>query len=141
MADAITGNTQLGATKNDYIIEIVQKELKFKAKMAPWFRDVSSFATKGRKTIEFPKLESFTVANRTEGSAGDASTLVATTDSMSLDFNAYVAWIIDSMSEVQSNIDSQIEYAKRAASAHARAYRFIRDARFSGDQYENTCLS
>jgi hypothetical protein len=120
MADVITGDTQLGATKNEAIESLVQRELKAKSILSGFVTDVSRFAITRRKSIEFPKLESFTPINRTEGAAGDAATLVATTDKLDLNQNAYVAWIVDSMSEVQSSIDSQLEYAKRAASGHGR---------------------
>lgn len=120
MADAIVGNAELGATKQDLIASAVQRELAFRAKLVPTVMDVSQFAQPGAKTIEFPKLTSFSVTKRTEGSAGDATVLTATTDVMPLDQNAYVAWIIDSKSALQSRIDAQVEYATRAASAHGR---------------------
>lgn len=120
MADLITGNTELVATKQDLIAAVVQKELQFQAKLLPFVTDVSQFAIKGAKTIAFPKLTSFSITNRAEGVAGDSSVLTAATDSIALNFNAYCAWIIDSMSEVQTSIDAQMEFARRAASAHGR---------------------
>ena len=120
MADAITGNTELVATKQDLIASIVLKELQFQAKLSQTVTDVSMFAVKGAKTISFPKLSSFSVINRVSGVAGAASALTAVTDILNLDFNAYVAWIIDSFDEVQTTIQAQIEFARRAASAHGR---------------------
>lgn len=120
MADLITGNTQLAPTKADIIAAVVQKELQFSAKLLPYVSDVSMWAVKGAKTVNVPKLNSFTVTNRTSGSPGDASQLTATTDQIALSFNAYVAWIIDSMDEIQTSIEAQMEFAKRAASAHGR---------------------
>lgn len=120
MADVITGNTQLTATKEAVIAAIVQKELKFASKMLPLVTDVSVFAGKGAKSVSFPKLASFTVTNRASGVAGDASTLLSSVDTIALDQNAYVAWIIDSMDETQTKIEAQLEFAKRAASAHGR---------------------
>lgn len=120
MADVITGNTELGATKQDLIAAIVQKELALKAKLTPWFTDVSMFAVPGSKSISFPKLTSFTVIDRAEASAGDASVLTAAVDTMSLEFNAYVAWVIDAMTKKQANIQVELEFAKRAATAHGR---------------------
>ena len=120
MADVITGDTQLGASKNDLILSVVQKELQFKAKLASYVSDVSVFARPGNQSISFPKLTSFTVVNRASGVAGDASALTATVDKMDLDFNAYVSWIIDSLDETQTSIDAQLEFAKRAAGAQGR---------------------
>ena len=120
MADSIVGNTEMGASKQDLIAAAVQRELKFRAKLLPTVMDVSQFAQPGQKSIEFPKLSSFTAAKSVEGSRGDSNVLTATTDSMALSENAYVAWIIDATSQLQSRIDAQVEYARRAASAHGR---------------------
>lgn len=120
MADVITGNTELSSTKAALIASIVQKELAFKAKLTPYFTDLSSLALPGHNSISVPKLSSFTVVDRAEGSYGDASALTASVDTMLLDQNAYVSWIIDSVTAIQSNIPAQIELAKRAAAAQAR---------------------
>lgn len=120
MADLITGNTQLSPTKAEIIAAVVQKELAFQAKLLPYVTNVSQFAVKGANNISFPKLSSFTIVNRTSGAQGDASVLTATKDTIALSFNAYCAWIIDSMDEVQTSIEAQMEFAKRAAASHGR---------------------
>lgn len=120
MADAIAGNTELGATKQALITSLVQKELAFNAMLKGTVTDVSSFAVPGALSISFPKLTSFTVINRTEGAQGDASALTATVDTMLLNFNAYVAYVIDAMTKKQANINAELEYAKFAAAAHGR---------------------
>jgi N4-gp56 family major capsid protein len=120
MADVITGNTQLSATKNDLITSLVQKELKFRAKLLATVTDLSSYAGKGMKSISFPKLSSFTVENRASAAPGEIQALSATTDKLDLNLNAYVSWLVDSSDEIQSSIDVQIENALRAASAHGR---------------------
>ncbi len=120
MADLIIGNTEIGNTKATLISKLVQKELAFKPMLVKTITDVSAFAQPGHKTISFPKLSSFTVVNRSEGAYGDASQITSTLDSMNLDFNAYVSWIIDSFTQTQAGIDAQLEAAKLAASAQAR---------------------
>ena len=120
MADLITGNTQLAPTKADIIAAVVQKELQFQAKLLPYVTDVSMFAVKGAKSINVPKLDAFTIANRASGVPGDSSVLTSAVDSIALSFNAYCAWIVDSADEIQSSIQVQMEFAKRAASAHGR---------------------
>lgn len=120
MADLITGNTELGPTKNEIITSLVQKELVFASKLLPTVTDVSMFAIKGASSISFPKFSSFTVVDRASGVQGDASVLTALKDTMSLDFNAYVAYIIDSSDEIQSSVEVQSLFAQRAAGAHAR---------------------
>lgn len=120
MADLIHGNTEVGATKEALIAAVVQRELISGSIVAPYCYDVSQYCEPGAKTIEFPKAGHFTVSNRTEGSAGDASVVTYSTDMLSLNKNAYVAWIVDYKSKVQSKIDVQMDLAARAAKAHAK---------------------
>lgn len=120
MADVITGNTELGLTKQTLIANLVQKELAFNAKLVPFVTDVSSFAVPGAKQINFPKLTSFTVVNRAEAAKGDATALTNSVDSLLLDQNAYVSWIIDAFTAKQSNIEPLMRFAQRAAAAQAR---------------------
>lgn len=120
MADSNTGNTEVGNTKQDLIAALVQRELRFNAKLAPLFTDVSIFAVEGSKSISFPKLTSFTIQDRSEGQKGDAQALTSTLDQLDLNINAYVAWIVDAMTKKQANINVELEYARRAASAHGR---------------------
>jgi hypothetical protein len=120
MSDVITGNTQLGSTKQDLIAAIVQRELAASAMFLPTITDLSMFAVKGAKSISFPKAGSFTVENRASGATGNAQTTAFTTDQMLLNVNAYVSWLVDSTDAYQSNIDVLAEYIKRASSAHAR---------------------
>jgi hypothetical protein len=120
MADAIIGNTQVTATKAAAIAAVVQKELKFQAKLLSFVTDVSAFCGKGMKSIAFPKLTSFTAVDRASGAAGDATVLTSSVDTLNLDISAYIAWLIDSQDEVQSTLNYSLEAAKRAASGLAR---------------------
>lgn len=120
MADAIHGNTQIGATKMEIIAAMVQKELKFKAVLAKYFTDVSAFAVKGAKSITFPKVGSFSVAQRASATAGDATVITATGDKLDLNIPAYIAYIIDQNDNVQSVLDWDQVCAERAGAAHAR---------------------
>lgn len=120
MADVITGNTELGTTKQDLIASIVQRELAERAKLTPFFTDLSSLVGPGMQSISVPKLTSFTVADRAEGVAGEISALTSSVDKLDLNQNLYVSWLIDSMTATQSNIPAQLEFAKRAAAAQAR---------------------
>lgn len=120
MADAIIGSTQIDATKAAAISEKVQRELKFAAKLAGTVMDVTGFAQPGLKSISFPKLSNFTVGNRSSGAAADAQVITSTVDTLALDQNAYLAWIIDGMDALQSTVKWQAELAVKAARAHAR---------------------
>jgi len=120
MADAAYGNTELVATKQALVASMVQKELITASLLAPRVMDVSSFCVPGAKSVDFPKAGNLTVLNRTEGSAGDAAAVTYGSDSLLLDQNAYVAWIIDYKSKLQSAINVQLETAAKAARAHAK---------------------
>ena len=96
---AVTGNTQLAPTKQDLIAALVQRELKFQAKLLPTVTDVSVFAVKGSKSISFPKAGSFTVENRASAASGTLQDLTFTTDQLLTDYRAYVAWSVDSVDE------------------------------------------
>lgn len=117
---SVTGNTQLGATKQDLIAALVQKELKFQAKLMGTVSDVSTFAVKGSKSISFPLATSFTVENRSSATAGTIQDLTFAKETLNFDYRAYIGWTIDSVDEYQANVDVQAEYVKRASTAHAR---------------------
>lgn len=120
MADAYMGDTELGTTKATLISSLVQRELAFNAMLASTVTDVSNFAVKGVKTINFPKLTSFSVSDRVEGVLGETTALTASVDSLNLDFNAYVSWAVDAFTAKQTTIDSQMEAIKLAAAAQGR---------------------
>lgn len=120
MADAYMGNTELGTTKATLISNLVQRELAFAAMLRSTVTDVSQYAVKGVKTINFPKLTSFSVGNRSEGVLGETTALTSSVDSLNLDFNAYVSWAIDGFTAKQITIDGQLESIKRASQSMAR---------------------
>lgn len=121
MAITITGNSQLANTKNDLIVSLVQKELRFQAKLLPYFTDYSAFAGKGLKSIQVPRFSSFTVQDRPTGIDGDVLALTAAKDIINIDKRFYVSWIVDSMDELESSVEVQSLMLQRGATAHARA--------------------
>lgn len=116
----VTGNTELLATKAAIITSLVQKELKFQGKLGGTVTDVSVFAVKGAKSIAFPQFTSFAAENRASAAAGTIQALTGNVDTLLLNINAYISWLIDSSDEIQSSVDVQSEFIKRAAAAHAR---------------------
>lgn len=150
MPDVITGNTEIGNTKQDLIAALVQRELAFRAKLTPFFTDLSSLVGPGMQSISIPKLSSFTVADRAEGVAGEISALTSGVDKLELNQNLYVSWLIDSVTALQSNIPAQLEFARRAAQSQARyvdslliselasvAYKFVNVGADSNVTYAN----
>lgn len=119
---SVTGNTQLAPTKNELIIALVQKELKFAAKLLGLGSDYSSFAGKGVKSVSVPRLSSFTVENRASAAPGTLQSLTAAKDTIDLNIRAHVQWLIDSNDEIESSIEASIQFALRAASAHGRYF-------------------
>jgi len=120
MADQIIHAPQIDATKAAAIAEKVQRELKFRAKLAGTVFDVSKYAKPGFKSVSFPKFSSFTVTNRASGTKGEAQSISSTIDTLNLEKNAFCSWIIDSMDELQSSVMWQADLAVRAAAAHGR---------------------
>ena len=120
MADAYMANTELGATKAVLISSLVQRELAFNAMLRGTITDVSSFAVKGAKQLSFPKLTSFSVNNRAEGTLGETTAVTASVDTMDLNINAYVSYAIDAMTAAQATIDSQMASLKLASAAMGR---------------------
>lgn len=120
MPDVYMGNTQLGDTKATLISSLVQRELAFAAILRGAVTDVSNFAQPGAKEIKFPKLTSFSVANRSEGVLGETTAVTASSDLLSLNINAYVSWAIDAFTAKQSSIDAQLESIKLASQAMGR---------------------
>ena len=119
---ATIGDVELSATKQDLIAARVQQEIQFRAKLAPYFLDVSQFAVKGAQSISFPKLGSFTAPDRASAVAGVPQAIAATVDKLDLVHRPYVSWIVDSNDEVQSTLNFQMEAAARAARAHGRRF-------------------
>ena len=117
---AVTGNTELAAVKQALIASMVQKEIREQAKFMPLVTDYSALAVAGAKSVSLPKFDSFTVGARASGVAGTPDNLTADADTIDLDTNLYVQWIIDSWDELQSNVPAQEVYLRRAASGHAR---------------------
>lgn len=114
----VTDNTALAATKQAVIAALIQQELISESVVAPLVLNVSQFAKKGAKSVEFPKAGSFTAENRASGIAAALQNLTFATDKLDLNYRATVSWLIDSMDEIQSVADVEGEYAARAARAH-----------------------
>ena len=119
---AVVSDVELAATKQDLIAARVQQEIAFRAKLAPFFLDVSQFAVKGAKSISFPKLTSFTAPDRATGVAGVPVVLTSTVDTLDLVHKPYVSWVVDMNDEIQSTLNFQMEAAARAAAAHGRRF-------------------
>lgn len=118
---AVTGDTQLGPTKQELISEIAQRALISSSTMLASVRDVSLFAGKGNSQISFPKNTTlFSAENRASAAAATIQDVDFSKDTMDLDQRMIIAWLVDSDDEIESRLDVQRELIERAAREHAR---------------------
>jgi hypothetical protein len=115
---AVTGNTELTAVKEQAISALVQKELISASVLASNVYDVSGFCRPGAQTISFPRAGSFTVEDRASAAQASIQSLTFAKDTLTLGFMATVAWTIDPQDAIETPVDVEAEYAKRAARAH-----------------------
>lgn len=115
---AVTGNTELTQVKEAAISALVQKELISASVLASNVYDVSGFCRPGAVSIAFPKAGSFTVEDRASAAQATMQSLTFGRDTLTLGFMATVAWIIDPQDAIETPVDVDAEYAKRAARAH-----------------------
>lgn len=117
---AVTGDTQLGPTKQEIISELAQRALISQSKLLASVRDVSMFARKGADQISFPKNTTlFSVENRASATAATIQDVDFSKDTLLLDQRAIIAWLVDSDDEIESTLDVQRELVERAARQHA----------------------
>ena len=120
MADLITTASTIDATRSEFISEIILRELQAAPKLLPLVRNVSQFAIEGRKSIEFPHVGEFTVAERSDGATVDAQRLTYGTEKLDLDKSPSVQWLLEKKADVQSILRLEAINAQKAARAHAR---------------------
>lgn len=115
---AVTGVTELGAIKEAAIAALVQKELISASVLASNVYDVSGFCRPGAESISFPKAGSFTVEDRASAAQATIQSLTFAKDTLALNFMATVGWIIDPQDAIQTPVDVEAEYVRRAARSH-----------------------
>jgi len=116
---AVTGNTELGATKQDVVSALVSRLLIPKVNLLPTVTDVSVFAKRGMKSVSFPKAGKFTAALRPSATAGTPQTAAFATDKLDLDKPAYISFIVDDNDAYQSSVDVKSAYIERSVEGHA----------------------
>ena len=120
---AVTGDTELGPTKQEVITELAQRALISASVYVPSFTDFSNRAKKGAETVSIPKNTTlFTVENRASAAAGTTQDVDYGKDQMLLDVRAHIQWLIDSNDEIESTLDVQKENVERAAAEHGRDF-------------------
>ncbi len=115
-----TTEVVVDATRMEFIAALAQKELAFQAKMKPLITDVSIYAEKGNKSIEFPLMNSFTAEKISGATPASLQNLTYSTEMLNLDQHATVQFLIKHRAELQSRLQVEMENIKRAAAEHAR---------------------
>lgn len=119
---AVVGNTELTATKNALIVQLVQRELISKAVVMPTLTDASAYAIKGAKSISIPRAGSLTVEDRASIAQASLVGVTYAVDTITLNQMSTVSWVVDPQDEIESSIDVQADMAARAAKAHAKNF-------------------
>ena len=118
---AVTGDTQLGPTKQEIIAEIAQRALISSSSVLASARDVSMFAVKGSNQISFPKNTTlFSAENRASATEATIQDVDFSKDTLDLDQRMIIAWAVDSDDEIESRLDVQRELIERASREHGR---------------------
>lgn len=113
------GDTELGSTKNDLIISLVQRELIKKAVVMPTVRDASAFAVKGAQSVALPRAGSFSVEDRATTAQASLVNVTYAVDTINMDRMATIGWVVDPQDGRHSAVDVEIDLAQRAARSHA----------------------
>jgi len=125
MSGTPIAEANIAPSKNDIVLNIIQKELEGKSVFFPLVQDVSRFAKKGQKTISFLKRSSVTAINKDCNASNPTQDFALTTDQLALDQKPYVSFTISDCDELESVVNLEAEAAKAAASA---IQRYVDDA-------------
>jgi N4-gp56 family major capsid protein len=120
MADADMGVTETSATGVDLVAAMVQKQLIAKAKLMFTVMDESSRATKGAKSVSFPRTGDLTPVAKTENTASESIALTYAADQLALDqhYQAYVR--LEDIADAQSVLNVESDILERASAGMAK---------------------
>ena len=105
MVDNVFGTTEIADVTVADIQSVLQSLLIQKSMMVSKVTDVTKFATKGKSTIDFPKMGNFTVKTKTSGQQTDTQVATLETDQLALDLHKYIQFVIVDRADVQSIVD------------------------------------
>lgn len=119
LVSGVTGNTQLGPSKQDVISKAILEALYGESVIAQTFLDVSDQAEKGAKSIGFVSPGVLEAEERASGTQGTTQTMSIFKDTLDLNVPAHVQYVIDPNDAYQSRIETQVMFAKAAAQAQS----------------------
>ena len=114
MADILTGVTETVAAAHEEVSKMAQEYLVQQSVLMPAVSDFSALAVKGANSIALPIVGGFSVASKVGGTQADASTSAFSKDQIALNQHRYIQWLIEDISDWQSNVGVLAEYVKRA---------------------------
>ena len=115
MANEI-GNTEVSATIQAVISQVVQDELKQRSIYASILRDESRLVGPGMNSIAFPKTGSFTAESKSENTALNKQVLTFTNDVLALDQYKAILVSLEDIAGLQAKPSVVEEVIKRMAS-------------------------
>ena len=119
MADVDMGVTETGATGQDLVAAIVQQQLLANTIFMGTIRDESARATKGAKSVSFPRTGNLDPVAKVENVATDSQALTFAADQLALNQHFQTLVRLEDIADVQSIVDVPGEILMRAAAGMA----------------------
>lgn len=122
MSDVDMGVTETSATGQDLVSAIVQQQLISTAQLIYAVQDESARATKGTKSVSFPRTGNLDPTAKVENTPTDSQALTFAADQLAL--NQYYQTLVrlEDVADVQSVVDVPGEILMRAARGMAKKF-------------------
>ena len=111
--------TQTSATGQDIVAALVQKQLIAKAKLIFTIQDESARATKGAKSVSFPRTGNLTPAAKSAGTASTGQVLTYAADQLALNKHYQTLVILEDSADVQTVVDVESDIIERSGAGMA----------------------
>lgn len=102
MADALIGVTETSAVGQATIANIVQSYLQQSSILLPTVTNYSFLVTPGSKSISIPRSGGFTVGDKSENTAADATIATFAADAITLNKHKYIQFLIEKIAAVEA---------------------------------------
>lgn len=118
----VAKNADVANVQEALVAELVQRELQAASKMSGLFDDYSSLVGKGTSEVKIPRADSFSVLDRDNATPteGTSQNLTFAFDSIPLNKNKYVSYVIPGSVEEDAKPSYEMTAAQRSSSAHGR---------------------
>lgn len=120
MADTLTGVTETSAAALANISEAAQMYLQQEAMLLPTITDYSYLVVPGTSSVKLPRGAGFTVADKSENTAADATAITYAADTITLENHRYVQFLIEDIADIHTKLNVVRENTMRAVKDMAR---------------------